>query len=136
MLSPIFLKSYNFSKRNFISKINNGPVLLLRLYIGIETVSCHLLQQVARMEILYVIPEKLTKKVIMVSAPLRNLFDSFFTALQEHFVVFFALKKWLQHRIESPKTANYPCEIHVAPLSVSQIITYFSENDNTRNIIF
>ena len=135
MLSPIFLKSYNFCKHNFISKINNGPVLLLSLYVGIETVSCHLLQQVARMEILYVIPEKLTKKVIMASAPLRNLFDSFFTALQERFVVF-ALKKWLQHRIESPKTANYPCEIHVAPLSVSQVITYFSENDNTRNIIF
>ena len=72
MLTPIFLKSYNFSKRNFISKINNGPVFLLRLYVGIETVSCHLLQQVARVQIqvLYVIPEKLTKKVIMVNAPL------------------------------------------------------------------
>ena len=72
MRTPIFLKSYNFSKRNFISKINNGPVFLLRLYVGIETVSCHLLQQVARVQIqvLYVIPEKLTKKVIMVNAPL------------------------------------------------------------------
>lgn len=70
MLSPISLKSYNFCKHNFISKINNGPVFLLSLYVGIETVSSHLLQQVARMEILHVIPEKLTKKVIMASAPL------------------------------------------------------------------
>ena len=65
-----YLLSSNFCKHNFISKINNGPVLLLSLYVGIETVSCHLLQQVARMELLYLIPEKLTKKVIMASAPL------------------------------------------------------------------
>ena len=51
MLLAIFLKSQNLSSHQFNSK-NNGPdkFCSLKLFLGTETVSCCLLQQIARID--------------------------------------------------------------------------------------